>query len=84
MTPEKIAEAAIAKLNKRITDEIFLTIQKDRELMQDYLRAVEQTGLDAVNQTIGRCVKMKYGLNNSDEREDCPVSTLIQSHQKFD
>lgn len=84
MTPSQIAQNAIAKLNKQITNEIFLIIQNNRELMQKYLRAVEAKGLDSVNQTIGKEVKKAYQLINIDDREDNPSCTLIQSHQKFE
>ena len=84
MTPNQIAQEAIAMLNKRITNEIFLTIQNNRELMLEYLRAIEANGLDPVNQTIGKEVKKAYQLTNIDDREDNPSCTLIQSHQKFE
>lgn len=84
MTPNNIAQDAIAILNKKITDEIFLIIQNDRDLMQRYLQAVAAgNGHDAVNQQIGKEVKRAYGLKSAD-REGSPSSTLIQSHQKFD
>lgn len=84
MTAKEIAQEAIAILNKQITNEVFLTIQNNRELMLEYLRAVEANGLDTVNQTIGREVKAAYHLTNINEREDNPSCTLIQSHQKFE
>jgi len=84
MTPSQIAQNAIAKLNKQITNEIFLIIQNNRELMQEYLQAVEVKGLDSVNQTIGKEVKRAYQLTNIDDREDNPSCTLIQNHQKFE
>ncbi len=84
MTTKEIAQEAIAILNKKITNEVFLIIQNNRELMLEYLRAVEANGLDVVNQTIGREVKAAYDLINFDEREDNPSCTLIQSHQKFE
>lgn len=71
-------------MNKRITNEIFLIIQNDRALMGKYLRAVEESGLDIVNQTIGRIIKKEYGLINVNDRKDNPSCTLIQSHQKFE
>jgi hypothetical protein len=80
----EIAAEAISLLNKRITNEVFLTIQNDRKLMLEYLRAVENEGLDHVNQTIGRAVKEAYKLVNVNEREDNPTCTLIQSHQMFE
>ena len=66
------------------TIEIFLLIQNDRRLMYEYLRAVEEKGLDTVNQQIGKAVKAQYQLINVNEREDNPSCTLIQSHQKFE
>ena len=83
MNPEEIATEAIKKMNKKITNEIFLIIQTDRELMQQYLRAVETDGLNTLNQTIGKKIKEEYHLENMDDREDNPTCTLIQSHQKF-
>ncbi|MCX5894241.1 MAG: hypothetical protein NTZ51_00200 [Proteobacteria bacterium] len=84
MTAQEIAKEAIRLLNKKITNEVFLTIQNNRSLMFEYLRAVEANGLDSVNQTIGKQVKAEYQLTNINEREDNPSCTLIQSHQKFE
>lgn len=84
LNPKEIAEEAIRRMNKKITNEIFLIIQNDRDLMKEYLRAVESKGLDSVNQIIGKEVKNSYGLVNVNEREDNPSCTLIQSHQKFE
>lgn len=83
MTPRELADKAISCFNKRITNELFLTIQNNRELMHDYLRTVEEHGLDNVNQTIGKQVKTTYHLTNMNDREDDPSCTLIQSHQMF-
>jgi hypothetical protein len=83
MKPSEIAKAAIEKMNKRITNEVFLIIQNDRKLMHDYLRTVEEHGLDSVNQQIGKAIKAAYHLTNINDREDNPNCTLIQSHQKF-
>ena len=84
MNAREIAQKAIELLNKRITNEVFLTIQNNRSLMQEYLRAVEANGLDSVDQNIGKEVKAAYQLTNINEREDNPSCTLIQSHQKFE
>ncbi len=79
MTPNEIAQEAIRRMNIKITDEIFLIIQNDRDLMQEYLRAVENNGLDKVNQTIGKKVKDFYEFENGDI-ENNPLSTLIQTY----
>ena len=84
MTATEIAKEAIKIMNTRITNDIFLIIQNDRELMKEYLRSLESSSLDTVNQTIGKEIKKAYGLVNINEREDNPSCTLIQSHQKFE
>ena len=67
-----------------ITDQVFLLIQHDRELMYDYLRLVEDKGLGVVNRNIGKAVKSHLGLENAPERGTSPNSTLIQSFQIFE
>lgn len=71
----------INEKNKIITDEVFLLIQNNHELMQDYLRLVEEKGLDEVNRQIGKGIKACYNLANDVEREADPKSTLISSYQ---
>jgi hypothetical protein len=84
MTSKILADKAIAEFRRRTTDAVFLIIQSDRELMHDYLRAVEKEGLDVVNRRIGREVKTQLNLTNALERQIAPQSTLIQSHQIFE
>jgi len=84
MLPKELAQAAIKKMNSRITNEIFMIIQNDRDLMKEYLRAVESYKLDTVNQVIAKEIKNSYNLVNSNERENNPNCTLIQSHEKFE
>ena len=86
MTTDQIAKKAIDILNKRITNEIFLIIQNDKELMYHYLRAVEEKSLDVVNRTIGKKIRKEYSFDvdsYKDLREHKPSSTLIQSHQIY-
>jgi hypothetical protein len=78
-TPNEIADEAIRRMNKKMTDEIFLIIQNDRDLMQEYLRAVESDGLDTVNRTIGKKVKDFYEFENGDE-ESYTLSKLIKTY----
>jgi hypothetical protein len=84
MTPvATFAEQVTSRFAKRITDQVFLLIQSDRELMFQYLRLVEQHGLMNVNQQIGKHIKSRFNLTNDDSRQDSPTSLLIQSHQEF-
>lgn len=83
MDLENFIKRVISLKNRTITDEIFLLIQHDRDLMQNYLRLVENEGLNQVNRQIGKAVKKAYRLNDDEIREDDPHSTLIRSHQIF-
>ena len=81
---EKFVQRVIAAMNKRITDEVFLLIQNDRDLMQGYLEFAEDGKRKTLNQQIGKAVKDAYGLANADFRIENPKSTLIKSHQAFE
>jgi len=76
------ADKVISQKNKSITDEIFLLIQNDRDLMQEYLHLVGEHKLNAVNTQIGKRIKERYGLTDADRNKE-PLSTLIKSHQEF-
>ena len=82
MSAKDIANAAIAKFNEKITDEVFQTIESDKELMSSYLRAVSDNGLDVVNQTIGKAVKTAYGLEDKGQCDE-PCSNLIKSFTTY-
>lgn len=79
---ESVAEEALEIIAKDITDQVFIIIQDNRELMQKYIDQVEASGKDTVNRTIGKYVKNRLNLTNLDQREDDPQSTLIASYEK--
>jgi len=84
MEIKDLVDEVIALKNKTITDEVFLLIQNNRDLMQKYLQLVHEKGVITVNQNIGKMVKTKYNLTNDTERNYEPLSTLISnSHQEF-
>jgi len=83
MNTVEFAKRVISSFNKKITNEVFLLIQNDRELMQEYLELVEQYKTQTVNMAIGKAIKDCYGLENDENREENPKCTLILSHQKF-
>ncbi len=80
MLGKKIAQDAIVKLNERITNEIFLIIQNDKELMKKYLRIIEKYALDLVNQSIGKEIKNYYKLINHTQIN--LYYMLFQSHEQ--
>jgi hypothetical protein len=78
-------EEVISRKNKTITDEVFLLIQSEKDLMKKYLRLVEEKGLDVVNRHIGQAVWRKYNLTPETGRINKePESTLISSYQEFE
>lgn len=76
-------EIVVSKKNKSITDEIFLLIQNDKELMQKYLLLVNEKGTATVNRQIGKMIMNRYNLTPDDNRDYDPISSLILSYQEF-
>ena len=83
MALDGFIEEVLDAFSKEITDQVFLMIQDDRDLMQKYLEAVAESGRDTVNRAIGKAVKARFKLENLPTRETEPISTLIQSHQEY-
>ena len=81
---KEIAEEAISRLREHATDAVFLIIQNDRELMADYLHAVEKDGWKAVNMAIGRAVKDAFPELEKGERNREPQTVLAQSFSEFE
>ena len=85
MEIKDFVDEVIAYKNKSITDEVFLLIQNNKNLMQKYLQLVQEKGLGVVNRHIGQAVWQKYGLTPETGNINTePQSTLISSHQKFE
>ena len=74
----------LERFSAEITDNVFLLIQNDHELMGAYLSLVQENTVLAVNTTIGKEIKKKYNLVNQNTRQGKPKSTLIKSHQIFE
>ncbi len=68
-----------------ITDRVFLMIQNDRELMQDYLDVLSSgNARKSINSELAKEVKRRFNLMNQGVKNKEPKSTLIKSHEKFD
>ena len=67
-----------------ITDRVFLMIQNDRTLMQEYLAIIEAGNSRAnINSQIAKEIKKRFQLGNEDFKNKKPESFLIKSHEKF-
>ncbi|MBU2492345.1 MAG: hypothetical protein KJ571_06930 [Bacteroidetes bacterium] len=73
------AEKVLDKFSNEITDQVFLMIENNKELLQNYLEIVSNEGLDNVNQTLGKKVKEYFKLENLEENQN-PKSKLIKSY----
>lgn len=78
---EEIADKALQLMIENITDNVFMVIQEDRGLMQQYIEQVIANGRDNVNQTIGKYIKNRLKLTNLG-RDNDPASSLITSYEK--
>lgn len=81
---ENFTTLVLERFSAEITDNVFLLIQNDHNLMASYLSLVQEKGVLAVNTTIGKAIKSKYALANQNARQVNPKSTLIKSHQIFE
>ena len=76
-----IAEKALLKIVEDITDFVFLEIQSDRDLMQEYIRLLKESDAEGMNAVIGKHIKERLNLTNIG-RENEPESTLIKTYEK--
>ncbi len=83
MALKDFVDEVLDQFAEDITDQVFLMIQEDRDLMQKYLAAVSEHDLGKVNRAIGKAVKLRFKLENLPTREVEPISTLIKSHQEY-
>lgn len=82
MEIKDFAEKALEKFTTDITDRLFLSIQNDKELMQDYLNLLENNKRHIVNSEIAKAVKNTFNLQNIGESQT-PKSTLIKTFEQF-
>lgn len=64
MKSSEFAEFALKKFTEKITDQLFLFIQEDEQLLQEYLDTISEHGRHSVNLTIGNRVVSFFGLKN--------------------
>jgi hypothetical protein len=80
MSVQEYAEQAVHTFVKDITDHMFLSIERNGKLLQEYTDSVKQFGVEAVNTTIGKKVKELLNLNNIDEVK--ATSSLIKTYTR--
>ncbi|KOS06680.1 hypothetical protein AM493_12025 [Flavobacterium akiainvivens] len=83
MKINEFTQKAIDKFTADITDSLFLFIQNDKELMQDYLDLLENNERNVVNSSVAKAIKERFDLKNIG-KSDAPVSTLIKTFEQFE
>ena len=78
---ERLGRKAITAFTKRLTDEIFLFIERDPALLKEYKEAVKTYSAHSVNATLGKMIAEAYGLGNL-QKESNPDSALFKEEKK--
>ncbi len=77
---DEFVQGLLDKFSAIITDEVFLLIETDRELLFEYLHLVAATGnVSEVNAEIAKAIKKRFHLTTTHEPNQEPESLLIQS-----
>jgi len=79
MNVNEYANHVVDNFINDITDHLFLSIERDDDLMREYMTNVNRFGLDQVNMTIGMKIKERLSLENGEENNN-PKSRLIKSY----
>ena len=75
-------DTVLNKFADTITGQVFLMIQNDKELMQEYLNLMgNDTDPHTLNCELGKRIKSKFNLKNAGRCND-PKSTLIRSYER--
>ncbi|MFV0419159.1 MAG: hypothetical protein ACK5KT_10570 [Dysgonomonas sp.] len=58
------AEEVIQAFTKDLTDNVFLYIQENEELLQMYLDAISESDRKTVNSVLGKLIKKRFDVKN--------------------
>ena len=83
MSVNDYAEKVVKNFITDITDHVFCNIERDNDLMREYMDSVNLYQLEAVNTTIGKKVRELLNLKNTGENNN-PKSRLIKSYTKHE
>ena len=81
MSVNDYAEKVVKNFITDITDHVFCNIERNDDLMREYISNVNLYQLDAVNTTIGKKVKGLLNLENTGRCNE-PKSRIIQSYEQ--
>jgi len=79
MSSHEYVEKLVNNFITEITDQVFLSIERDDETMREYMHNVNRFGLEELNRAIGLKIKDRLKLEHDGENHH-PKSRLIQSY----
>jgi hypothetical protein len=79
MGADEYAGQVINQFIRKITDNVFLFIEQNDDIMKEYMTNVNRYGLDKVNMALGLKIKEILRLENDGINND-PKSKLIKSY----
>lgn len=79
ITAKEFAEKVVKQFCIELTDQLFLYIEKDKDLMQDYLRVITNQGLHKTNKELGAKFKELFFVDNLEETDQVK-SKLIKTY----
>lgn len=84
MNLKDFTDTLMSEFDKNLTDIVFLYIESNKELMEDYLKVVSNNSeLKVVNSQIARAIEKHYTLQSTGIRNEKPKSQLIKSYEEF-
>lgn len=78
---EKLGKKLLSRFTRQITDQVFLFLQEDPELYQEYQERVRESTANGVNSVLGRMVTEAYDLVNLN-KEKHPRSPLLKKYTR--
>ena len=78
---EQLGKKVLTRFTRRIVDQVFLFIQNDPELFQEYQDAVRESTSNGVNSVLGRMITEAYDLINLN-KEKRPESRLLKKYTR--
>ena len=79
---EQLGKKVLTLFTQRITDEIFLFLQRNPELLAEYRKAVQHSSAHGVNAVLGKMITEAYDLENlnKETNPDCPLLKKYTRH----
>jgi hypothetical protein len=78
MTKEQFIRMVLDNFTQEITDRVFLSIEEDPNLLNEYLDQISACTRKEINAALGKAIKLHFNLQN-DGINNTPKSFLIKT-----